>query len=118
MNPGHGNGATRGSGGEPATCPGTTQAAHSRNLLSSPGISGEEIATLRPGENGTEAQIASTDQQIEALLESGNGAYDAVFICLALANDVRALEGVDSALALARNPLGLMPVTFLKSLEK
>ena len=59
---------------------------HSRDLLSSPGISGEEIATLRPGENGTEVQIASTDQQIKALLESGMAPGDVVLPATAPVN--------------------------------
>ena len=50
---------------------------HSRDLLSSPGISGE---------NGTEAQIASTDQQIKALLESGMAPGDVVLPATAPVN--------------------------------
>ena len=51
---------------------------HSHDLLSSPGISGEEVATLRPGPNGTDVKVASTDEQIRALLESGMTPGDVV----------------------------------------
>jgi hypothetical protein len=44
---------------------------HSRDFLFSPGISGEEIATLRSGQNGTDVQIASSDEQLRVLLETG-----------------------------------------------
>ena len=51
---------------------------HSRDLLSSPGISGEEIATLYTGQNGAEVRTALADEQIRALLESGMAPGDLV----------------------------------------
>lgn len=51
---------------------------HSRDLLASQGISGDENATLHPGQNGTEVRIASRDQEIKVLLENGMAPGDVV----------------------------------------
>jgi predicted ATPase len=59
---------------------------HSRDLLSSPGIAGEEIAALRTGPNGTEVQIASTDEQLRTLLNTGIPPGDVVLPATAPAN--------------------------------
>lgn len=52
---------------------------HSAELLSDLGISGEEIVTLFPEEEGTSAKVASSIDDIRVLLENGLPAGDVVF---------------------------------------
>jgi predicted ATPase len=51
---------------------------HSHELLSDPGISGDEIVLLTPGKEGTLANLASTLDDVRPLLEGGMTAADAV----------------------------------------
>jgi len=51
---------------------------HSPDLLSDPGIGGEEILLLTPRKEGTEVTLASDKREVRALLESGMSAADAV----------------------------------------
>jgi len=44
---------------------------HSYDLLSDEGIAPEEVLMLRPGTEGTETQIASSDKEIQTLIEGG-----------------------------------------------
>ncbi len=44
---------------------------HSWDLLSNRGISGNEVIILKPGEEGTEAKLASDDPSVRALLTGG-----------------------------------------------
>ncbi|MGA2001533.1 MAG: AAA family ATPase [Terriglobales bacterium] len=50
---------------------------HSYDLLSDPGIGGEEVLLLTPSEEGTKAELASSDQEIRDLLEGGLTVADA-----------------------------------------
>jgi predicted ATPase len=50
---------------------------HSADLLSDPGIGGEEVLLLLPGPDGTEVRPASSDSEIKALLETGLSVADA-----------------------------------------
>jgi predicted ATPase len=50
---------------------------HSADLLSDPGIGGEEVLLLTPSEEGTDVQLASSDKEIRALLEGGLTIADA-----------------------------------------
>lgn len=52
---------------------------HSWDLLSYSGISGDEILLFRPSRNGTEIEIASSDVEIQSLLDSGMPPSDAIF---------------------------------------
>jgi len=51
---------------------------HSSDLLLDKGIGGEEILLLKPGKEGTEIQIASSNKEIRLLLEGGLSVADAV----------------------------------------
>lgn len=51
---------------------------HSPDLLSDPGIGGEEILLLTPRAEGTEVRLASDRREVRALLESGMTVADAV----------------------------------------
>ncbi|OQX27819.1 MAG: chromosome segregation protein SMC [Desulfobacteraceae bacterium IS3] len=51
---------------------------HSSDLLLDKGIGGEEVLLLSPGKEGTEIQIASSDEEIRTLLEGGLSVADAV----------------------------------------
>lgn len=51
---------------------------HSPDLLSDKGIGGEEVLILIPGHEGTQVQIASSQEEIRALLEGGLSIADAV----------------------------------------
>jgi predicted ATPase len=44
---------------------------HSYDLLSEKGIGGEEVVMLSPGQEGTNATLASSTQEVRGLLESG-----------------------------------------------
>lgn len=44
---------------------------HSADLLSDPGIAAEEVILLEPTAEGTSAQLAASNRQVKALLESG-----------------------------------------------
>jgi len=50
---------------------------HSYDLLSDPGIGGEEILLLTPGEEGTTVELASSIQEVKDLLEGGLTVADA-----------------------------------------
>lgn len=50
---------------------------HSWELLSQKSIGGEEVIMLRPGQEGTLAEVASSDQEIRAMLEAGLSVADA-----------------------------------------
>jgi len=50
---------------------------HSYELLSDPGIAPEETLRLIPGENGTEASLASADPQVVAMAMAGLSMADA-----------------------------------------
>ncbi|HLG56919.1 MAG TPA: AAA family ATPase [Vicinamibacterales bacterium] len=50
---------------------------HSAELLSDPGIGGEEVLLLEPSSDGTTVEPASSDADIRALLESGMSVADA-----------------------------------------
>jgi predicted ATPase len=50
---------------------------HSSDLLSDPGIGGEEVLLFTPSEEGTKVQLASTVQEIKDLLEGGLTIADA-----------------------------------------
>jgi predicted ATPase len=52
---------------------------HSTDLLSDPGIGGEEVLMLKPDIEGTKVIRAESDQAIRQLLESGMSVADAVF---------------------------------------
>ncbi len=51
---------------------------HSADLLSDPGIGGEEVLLLFPSAEGTKVQLASSNLEIRALLERGMTVADAV----------------------------------------
>jgi len=51
---------------------------HSPDLLSDPGLGGEEVLLIRPGKEGSEVQSASSVADIRDLLESGLSVSDAV----------------------------------------
>lgn len=51
---------------------------HSSDLLLDKGIGGEEVLLLKPGKEGTEIQIASSNENIRSLLEGGLSIADAV----------------------------------------
>ena len=51
---------------------------HSSDLLSDPGIGGEEVLLLTPDEEGTRVELASSDDDIRNLLEGGLTVADAV----------------------------------------
>jgi len=50
---------------------------HSSDLLSDPGIGGEEVLLLTPGEEGTTVELASSIKEIRDLLEGGLSIADA-----------------------------------------
>ena len=50
---------------------------HSPDLLSDPGIGGEEVLLLTPGEEGTSVELASSIKEIKDLLEGGLTVADA-----------------------------------------
>lgn len=50
---------------------------HSSDLLSDPGIGGEEVLLLTPSEEGTKVELASSIQEIRDLLEGGLTVADA-----------------------------------------
>ena len=50
---------------------------HSEDLLSQKGIGGEEVIMLEPGQEGTEAHLASGDSEVRDLLEGGLSIADA-----------------------------------------
>jgi predicted ATPase len=50
---------------------------HSGDLLSQKGIGGEEVIMLEPGQEGTEAHLASGDAEVRDLLEGGLSIADA-----------------------------------------
>jgi predicted ATPase len=50
---------------------------HSSDLLSDPGIGGEEVLLLTPGEEGTKVELASSVREIKDLLEGGLTVADA-----------------------------------------
>jgi len=50
---------------------------HSSDLLSDPGIGGEEVLLLTPGEEGTKVELASSVTEIKDLLEGGLTIADA-----------------------------------------
>jgi predicted ATPase len=50
---------------------------HSSDLLSDPGIGGEEVLLLTPGEEGTKVELASSVREIKDLLEGGLTIADA-----------------------------------------
>jgi predicted ATPase len=50
---------------------------HSPDLLSDPGIAGEEVLLLTPSEEGTRIELASSVQEIKDLLEGGLSIADA-----------------------------------------
>ena len=50
---------------------------HSYDLLSDPGIAPEKTLRLSPGENGTEASLASADPQVLAMAMAGLSMADA-----------------------------------------
>jgi predicted ATPase len=50
---------------------------HSWDLLSQKGIGGEEVIMLEPGQEGTEARLASGDSEVRHLLEGGLSIADA-----------------------------------------
>ena len=52
---------------------------HSTDLLSDPGIGGEEVLLLKPDVEGTRVVRAESDREIRHLLESGMSVADAVF---------------------------------------
>ena len=52
---------------------------HSWDLLSYPGISGDEILLFSPSREGTEVKISSSNAEIQALLDSGMPPSDAIF---------------------------------------
>ena len=51
---------------------------HSAELLSNPGIAGEEVVALYPEDEGTSAQIAADMEELRALLEQGMSVGDVV----------------------------------------
>ncbi len=51
---------------------------HSVDLLSDPGISGDEVLVLKPGVEGTQVTRAASNDEIRHLLEAGMTAADAV----------------------------------------
>lgn len=51
---------------------------HSAELLSNPGIAGEEVVALYPGDEGTSAQVAASVSELRALLEQGMTVGDVV----------------------------------------
>jgi hypothetical protein len=50
---------------------------HSPDLLSDPGIGGEEVLILTPSDDGTKVEVASTIQEVKDLLEGGLTIADA-----------------------------------------
>lgn len=52
---------------------------HSTDLLSDPGIGGEEVLLLKPNVEGTRVVRAESDREIRHLLESGMSVADVVF---------------------------------------
>ena len=50
---------------------------HSSDLLSDPGIGGEEVLLLTPSEEGTRVELASSIKEIRDLLEGGLTVADA-----------------------------------------
>jgi predicted ATPase len=50
---------------------------HSSDLLSDPGIGGEEVLLLTPDEDGTKVELASTNREVKDLLEGGLTIADA-----------------------------------------
>jgi hypothetical protein len=50
---------------------------HSPDLLSDPGIGGEEVLLLTPSDEGTRAELASSIQEVRDLLEGGLTVADA-----------------------------------------
>ncbi|MHB8541573.1 MAG: AAA family ATPase [Candidatus Acidiferrales bacterium] len=50
---------------------------HSSDLLSDPGINGDEVLLLTPGEEGTRVELASSNKEIRDLLEGGLTIADA-----------------------------------------
>ena len=50
---------------------------HSAELLSDPGIGGEEVLLLEPGPDGTRVSLASSNADVKALLETGISVADA-----------------------------------------
>ena len=51
---------------------------HSWEMLSDKGIGGEEVVLLRPGSEGTQAEVASSVKEIRAMLEAGLSVADVV----------------------------------------
>ena len=51
---------------------------HSADLLSDPGIAGEEVLLLTPSSEGTLAEVASSKREIRELLSSGLSVAEAV----------------------------------------
>ena len=51
---------------------------HSADLLSDPGISGEEVVQLTPSGEGTVAELASSKREVRALLSAGLSVAEAV----------------------------------------
>ncbi len=51
---------------------------HSADLLSDSSIAGEEVLMLNPGAEGTSVQVAASDREVRALLESGLNVAEAV----------------------------------------
>jgi hypothetical protein len=62
---------------------------HSPDLLSDKGIGGEEVLLLMPGPEGTEVQVATSQKEINDLLEGGLSIADAL---LPITNPQRALS--------------------------
>jgi predicted ATPase len=62
---------------------------HSPDLLSDKGIGGEDVLLLKPGPEGTEVQVATSQKDIRPLLESGLSIADAV---LPITNPQKALS--------------------------
>jgi hypothetical protein len=50
---------------------------HSPDLLSDPGIGGEEVLLLTPSDEGTRAELASSIEEVRDLLEGGLTVADA-----------------------------------------
>jgi predicted ATPase len=62
---------------------------HSPDLLSDKGIGGEEVLLLMPGPEGTEVQVATSQKEINDLLEGGLSIAD---VLLPITNPQRALS--------------------------
>jgi len=54
---------------------------HSWDLLSEKGIGGEEVVMLTPGQDGTNAKLASSVKEVHDLLEAGLSIADAALPC-------------------------------------